>query len=638
VVEAREDRILYFNPRFCEIWGISHLAQDMQDGKLKNSDTTLYCLQTIEDADAYVASCIPLQDTDARVVLEDEIKLLGGRIIRRYTTQIRDENDQYFGRFYLFEDISERRRIENLAQRNAELLQGSIDAVDDAFVLFDDQDRLAMFNQPYRDLYPLAREVMKVGNSFQQIIRYAAEHRQFAQVDPGNQTEMEQWITERLAQHRLAQSHLIQKLSDGRTLRIMERRMPNGYTVGFRVDITELMQATEAAQDASQAKSQFLANMSHEIRTPMNAVLGMLTLLSRTELTPQQADYAIKSESAARSLLGLLDDILDLSKAEAGRMTLDSHPFALGELVNELDVIVHAYISSKPVTLQLDLAPDLPQHLVGDAMRLRQILINLCGNAVKFTERGTVSLSISCLERDHQQVRLQFTVKDEGIGIAPENQARIFSGFTQAEASTSRRYGGTGLGLAISQRLIELMGGKLGLQSALGQGSSFYFTLVFDLAPATPQTTAPPDPAQTTPAILPASLAGMRVLVAEDNFVNQQIACELLTGEGAVVELANHGQEALDILQAPGSHFDVVLMDMQMPVMDGLEATLAIRARWNATELPVVAMTANAMERDRQACLAAGMNDHVGKPFNLAHLVQVLLKVTDHHPAASHQD
>jgi PAS domain S-box-containing protein len=631
VVDARDDRILYFNHRFCEIWGISHLSQDMLSGRLKNSDTTLYYLQSIEDADAYVASCVPLQDINARVVLEDEVRLLGGRIIRRYTTQIRDENDQYFGRFYLFEDISERRRIEDLAQRNAEILQGSIDAVDEAFVLFDDQDRLAMFNQPYRDLYPLAQDILQVGNSFEQIIRYAAQHKQFAQVDSANDSQVENWVSERLAQHRQTQSHLTQRLSDGRTLRIVERRMPNGYTVGFRVDITELVQATEAAQDASRSKSQFLANMSHEIRTPMNAVLGMLTLLGKTELTPRQADYAAKSESAARSLLGLLDDILDLSKAEAGRMTLDLQPFTLAQLVDDLGVIVHAYIGTKPVDMRLDLAANLPQRLVGDAMRVRQILVNLCGNAVKFTERGTVSLSIQCLDRDGQRARLQFAVQDEGIGIAPENQARIFSGFTQAEASTSRRYGGTGLGLAISQRLIEMMGGKLELQSALGQGSRFYFTLSLDLAPESHPT--PPDSTAVLSAAAPSSLAGIRVLVAEDNFVNQQIASELLTGEGAVVELANHGQEALDMLQAPGSHFDVVLMDMQMPVMDGLAATLAIRARWNAAELPVVAMTANAMDSDREACLAAGMNDHVGKPFNMAHLVQVLLRVTAGHSA-----
>jgi CheY-like chemotaxis protein len=261
-------------------------------------------------------------------------------------------------------------------------------------------------------------------------------------------------------------------------------------------------------------------------------------------------------------------------------------------------------------------------------MRLKQVLINLCGNAVKFTERGRVELSVQLVDTRAGQVMLKFAVQDNGIGIAPENQARIFNGFTQAEASTTRRFGGTGLGLAISQKLIDLMGGRLELQSALGQGSCFYFTVALtvaaDVAGAPKVHVAD---SKTRDANLPI-LAGLRVLVAEDNFVNQQIARELLEGEGASVAVANHGQEALDLLEAADAVFDVVLMDMQMPVMDGLTATRVIRTRWSATALPIVAMTANAMDSDRQACLEAGMNEHVGKPFNMAHLVRVLLQVT----------
>ena len=400
--------------------------------------------------------------------------------------------------------------------------------------------------------------------------------------------------------------------------------MPNGYTVGFRIDITELVRATEAAQEASRSKSQFLANMSHEIRTPMNAILGMLTLMRKTQLTPQQADYAIKSESAAQSLLGLLNDILDLSKAESGKMTLDLHPFALPQMIADLQVIVDAYIGHKPLQLALDVAPDLPNMLLGDALRLKQVLINLCGNAVKFTAEGQVTLSIHEVDRSGAKVMLKFAVQDQGIGIAPENQARIFSGFTQAEASTTRRFGGTGLGLAISQRLIELMGGKLELSSTLGRGSRFYFTLPLTIAEA-----PVPSPIEVADSMQAGTrLLGMKVLVAEDNFVNQQIASELLGGEGAVVTLANHGQEALDFIAAASTPFDVVLMDMQMPVMDGLTATREIRRHRDAVLLPIVAMTANAMDSDRNACLEAGMNDHVGKPFKLDHLVAVLRRVT----------
>jgi PAS domain S-box-containing protein len=535
-------------------------------------------------------------------------------------------------------DITARKAAETLAKRNADLLQGSIEALDDAFALFDDQDKLVLCNQRYRDIYPLCADVIVPGQTFEAIIRKSAERGQHPQA----KGRTEGWVAERLAIHQQPQSRLDQKLNDGRTLRIMERRMPNGYTVGFRVDITELVQQREAAQEASRTKSQFLANMSHEIRTPMNAILGMLTLLGRTPLSPQQADYAAKSERAAQSLLVLLNDILDLSKAEAGKMTLDPQPFSLTQLVSDIHVVTSAYVGDRPVDLVQQLPQDLPERVTGDALRLKQVLINLCGNAIKFTRQGQVTLSIELIDRSASHVMLKFSVQDNGIGIAQENQAKIFSGFTQAEASTTRRFGGTGLGLAISQRLIELMGAKLELQSALGRGSRFYFTLSMPIAAT--EETAPNSQTQagqtTTNAAnagaakvgqpentLP-SLAGMRILVVEDNFVNQQIASELLEGEGAVVTLANHGQEALDLIAAASQPFDVVLMDMQMPVMDGLSATRAIRQTLDANTLPIVAMTANAMDTDRRACLEAGMNDHVGKPFDLAHLVQVLRGVT----------
>jgi len=623
VIDNRNDKLLYFNNRLCEIWGITELTEPMRKGELTNTDITQASLHLLEDPQAYLASCRQLQDWDNRATLEDELRFTGERTIRRYTTQIRDGRDQYFGRFYLFEDVTDRRRIEALAQHNAELLQASIDALGDAFALFDDQDRLVTCNQRFRDMCPACADVMVPGVSFEALLRSGIAHGQYA--IGVAQDDIEQWITQRIALHRQPSSEGLQRLGDGRTLRVVERRMPNGYTVGFRVDITALVQATEAAQEASRSKSQFLANMSHEIRTPMNAILGMLTLLSKTELTPRQADYTGKSEAAAQSLLALLNDILDLSKAEAGRMTLDPHPFELAQLISDLEVIVQAYIGTKPVDLVVALAPDLPSRLVGDAMRLKQVLINLCGNAVKFTEHGKVTLSVQLLQASNAQAELEFAVQDNGIGIAPENQARIFSGFTQAEASTTRRFGGTGLGLSISQKLLELMDSTLALQSALGQGSRFSFRVHLPLASELPGLDVALAPQGNALA-----LQGLRVLVAEDNFVNQQIASELLEGEGAQVDLANHGQQALDMLDAAVQPYHVVLMDMQMPVMDGLSATRAIRQRWSSVELPVVAMTANAMDTDRQACLEAGMNEHVGKPFNMAHLVQVLLQVTQH--------
>ena len=665
-----------------------------------------------------------------------------------------------------YTDASARHNAEAEVQRAGALLRGSIDALDDAFALFDADDRLLLCNQRYRDLYPLCADMMVPGNRFEQIVRAGAERGQYAEASG----RVDDWVAERLVIHRQPSSQLRQRLGDGRTLRIVERQMPSGHTVGFRVDITELVRATEAAQEASLAKSQFLANMSHEIRTPMNAIVGMLALLRKTKLTPRQADYATKSEGAARSLLGLLNDILDFSKVEAGKMALDPHPFRFDQLLHDLSVILSASVGRKSVEVLFDIDPALPRHLVGDAMRLQQVLINLGGNAIKFTSEGEVVVSVAVVERDAAAVTLEIAVRDTGIGIAPENQARIFSGFTQAEASTTRRFGGTGLGVAISQRMVALMGGELQLDSVLGQGSRFHFRISLPLAlplplaveagDDEPAAAAPPlplralvvddnptardvlqragqslgwvvdvaDTGEAALALLQARaqrgvacqavfidwqmpgldgwqtsqrirdlglaggapvvvmvtahgpdmlgqrsqaeqalldgflvkpitaamlldavvdarnarahphpsaqralppvqrLAGMRLLVAEDNLNNQQVARELLEHEGAIVQLAHHGQQAVEAVAAAAPPFDVVLMDLQMPVMDGSTATSRIRMDLGMQTLPIVAMTANAMASDRAATLAAGMNDHVGKPFDLDHLVRVLCK------------
>ncbi|MDP1532543.1 MAG: PAS-domain containing protein, partial [Rubrivivax sp.] len=379
-----------------------------------------------------------------------------------------------------YTDISARRNAEADARRTHALLRGSIEALDDAFALFDPDDRLVLCNEPYRQLYPLCAHLMQPGASFEHIIRGGAEAGQYAAVIG----QVDAWVQARMALHRQPASVHIQRLGDGRSLRVGERRMDDGHTVGYRVDITDLVRATEAAEAASKAKSQFLANMSHEIRTPMNAVLGMLALLQRTDLSTRQADYTAKTEGAARSLLGLLNNILDFSKAEAGKMTLERQPFAIDRLIRDLAVVLGANLPGKAVELLFDIDAAVPTALLGDALRLQQVLINLCGNAIKFTAEGEVVLSVRVLARSAGGVSLEFAVSDTGIGIAPENQARIFAGFTQAEASTTRRFGGTGLGLVISQRLVALMGGELKLDSAVGQGSRFHFSVELALAPA----------------------------------------------------------------------------------------------------------------------------------------------------------
>jgi PAS domain S-box-containing protein len=424
----------------------------------------------------------------------------------------------------------------------------------------------------------------------------------------------------------LGRGIVVQRSADGKPLRM----------VGTHSDITErkstslaLENAITAADTANRAKSEFLANMSHEIRTPMNAILGMLALLRRTELNQRQEDYASKTEGAARSLLELLNDILDISKAEAGKMELDPQAFRIDYLFNDLSVILSANIGAKPVEIIFEIDPAIPLYLLGDAMRLKQVLINLGGNAIKFTEKGSVVVKINLIERLNAAVTLGLSVRDTGIGIAPENHARIFSGFTQAEASTTRRFGGTGLGIAISQKLIGLMGGRLELESSLGKGCRFFFSIqlpILDDAKINELKTSADNIAKQNDL---QRLLNVELLLVEDNLNNQQIALELLEAEGAIVELADNGQKAVDILitrmnTKHNAGFDAILMDLQMPVMDGITATKMIRHDLKLLTLPIIAMTANAMASDRDQCLNAGMNEHLGKPFDVNHLVKVI--------------
>ena len=372
----------------------------------------------------------------------------------------------------------------------------------------------------------------------------------------------------------------------------------------------ELAQAKEDAEQASRAKSEFLANMSHEIRTPMNAIVGMAQLARQSEPGPKQIDYLDKIVSSARHLLGIINDILDFSKIESGVFDLEQTEFASSQLFDMVEAMISSRAAEKGIALAFELDERLPPILRGDAFRLNQILLNYAGNALKFTDQGTIHFEARVQHIDDDQVMLYFQVKDTGIGIPQAQQAGLFNSFQQADTSITRKYGGTGLGLAICKHLAEQMHGQVGVDSLPGKGSVFWFTARLSIGGRQPPTRMIDDCAATDAE----TLAGSRILLVEDNAFNQQVAAEFLQHIGVEVLLAENGRQALDILR--GRHdVDCVLMDMQMPVMDGLTATRHIRNDENLADTVIIAMTANARIEDRDACYSAGVDDFLTKPF-----------------------
>ncbi len=400
----------------------------------------------------------------------------------------------------------------------------------------------------------------------------------------------------------------------------------------------DLVEAKVAAEAANRAKSAFLANMSHELRTPMNGVMGMIDLARRRMSDPQGLDKLDKAKGAADRLLSVLNDILDLSKIEADRMVLEDAPLQIGDTIDNVTHVLSHKAAKKGLRLTIDLPAELARRaLQGDSLRLGQILFNLVGNAIKFTDAGNITVSVRLLEERAESLHLRFEVRDSGIGIVPEAQARLFQSFEQADNSMTRKYGGTGLGLAISKRLVEMMGGEIGVDSTPGQGSCFWFVVPLKKRENTAVASSGhlrPDGLAVSPAPTFATLitaqrlqqdyAGTRILLAEDEPITQEISRGLLEHVGLSIDIAEDGLQAVEL--AKQNHYTLILMDMQMPKLNGLDATRQIRTLPGYEHTPILAMTANAFDEDRKVCLDAGMNDHIAKPVNPGTLFETLLK------------
>ncbi|HKD99654.1 MAG TPA: ATP-binding protein [Planctomycetota bacterium] len=518
VVDDRTSEVLYVNRRYCALFGIEQLETALQRNELRYTDVLPRCAALVANGADFVETCRRLHRESVRDVLEDEILLRDGRTVRRFSAQIRDEHGAYFGRLYLFEDVTARRKAE-----------------------------------------------------------------------------------------------------------------------------AELAAARDSAVQVSRMKSEFLANMSHEIRTPLNGVLGLTEIVLETDLSPEQREYIEHVHASGSALLSLLNDILDLSKVEAGKLELESVAFALRHVVESAMQTLASRAIGKGLRFERIVEVDVPNRLLGDPTRLTQVLLNLLSNAIKFTSEGEVVLHASLMQSRPGGVVVHFAVRDTGTGIPSDKLNVIFEPFTQADGSTTRKYGGTGLGLTIARKIAEQMGGHLWAESEVGKGSTFRFTASFGLADAPASESAAPDVSARTPPPAPdaesadatgAPVVAARVLVAEDNVVNQKVVARMLQKRGWEVELVSDGRTAVE--RALAGSFDVVLMDVQMPELDGFAATAEIRRREQGarTRVPIVALTAHAMKGDRERCIAGGMDDYLTKPIQSKELYALVERILAKPPSA----
>lgn len=624
------------NERFFHVWRIDHaeLPGTLRGttGELPIQALLSSLLDRVEDPEAFLTRTRELY-ANPDAVDHCEVALKDGRTLERYSTSLWNENGKYLARAWFWRDITERKQAEQALLFSEEKFRQLAENVHEVFWLKNAGSNDFLYVSPaYEHVW---------GRSCASI--YRDPDSRLEAIHPDD-IELFRLASARQMQGEPAESEYRIQTLDGAEKWIWDRAFPIRdqagqlvRVVGIVEDITErknfeveMIRARKEADAANQAKSRFLANMSHEIRTPMNGVIGMNQLLLQTALTPDQRRFAEVAQNSGKALLALIDNILDLSKIEAGKIALEVRAFNLKHTVEGVAQLLGVQANAKELHIDAHVSARIPRMLRGDALRVRQILMNLAANAIKFTQIGGVTLEAELESQSGQHVVVRFNVTDTGIGIRPDQAKTLFLPFVQADASTTRKYGGTGLGLAISKQLAEMMGGTIGVESQEGQGSTFWFTAVFELDTPVALSTNADQLLEVIEASAPPPRSATgdggskgKILVAEDNFTNREVILAQLKMLGYKASAVINGADAVAAVER--GDYALVLMDCQMPVMDGYEASARIRKSAYAG-IPIIALTANAMAQDRERCLTAGMNDYIAKPAELSLLSALLAK------------
>jgi PAS domain S-box-containing protein len=615
LLEDENYQVVLVNDIFCQLFRIPHSPEQLQGQNCLNLGEE--AKEQFRDEQGFMKRIREIRH-DYLTVKQEHVELKDGRIVERTSVPLY-ANGNYIGRLWQYDDITKRKNEEQVLRRREEKYRGILENMNMGLVELDLDSRILFCNDSFsqitgytqRELLGTIFDCLAANDASRQLVAEKLASGLF-----GIQDTYELPI-------RTKDNELKLLLVSAAPLYNDERRII-GY-IGVHLDITHqkrlesnLREAKQQAEESAQAKELFLANMSHEIRTPMNAIVGMSQLLAKTALSGQQHNYLHAISSSAENLLVIINDILDLSKIDAGQMALEQIGFSLRKVCEQVEKTLHYKAEDKGLCLQIRVSPDIPEVLLGDPYRITQVLLNLAGNSVKFTEKGQVSVSCELMGTLGPEVIIAFHVSDTGIGIDPHYLHRLFKNFSQEDSSISRKYGGTGLGLSISRSLVELMGGELQIQSEKNQGTVSTFSL---LLPMGAPTDLPRKEISSNSAFIREGLRGKRVLLVEDNEYNRMLAKSFLLQAHVEVTEAENGAVAVEL--ARQQPFDLVLMDVQMPVLNGFEATQQLRQELHLS-IPIIALTANAIRGDNQKCLNAGMNDYLSKPFHENELLKLM--------------